>query len=113
VGGPEATVPAKLAVDFDHGFKNGSLRITVDDEPVLTRRLEGREKKKLVAFKGWKGSVSEVFELPPGRHTVRVQVNWDDNVRTGSIQGQFSAGATRYLDIDVGGLKKSLSLEWK
>jgi tRNA A-37 threonylcarbamoyl transferase component Bud32 len=113
VGSPEVTVPAKLAVDFDHGFKNGSLRISVDNEPVLTRRLEGREKKKLVAFKGWKGSVSEVFELPPGKHTVRVQVNWDDKERTESIKGQFSAGATRYLDIEVGGLNKSLSLEWR
>jgi hypothetical protein len=66
-----------------------------------------------VAFKGWKGSVSEVFELPPGKHTVRVQVNWDDKERTESIKGQFSAGATRYLDIEVGGLNKSLSLEWR
>jgi hypothetical protein len=111
--GTDPSRPAKLAIDFDHGFRSGSLRVIVDDEPALVRRLEGRAKKKLVAFKGWQGSVDEVLDLPPGPHTIRVQVAWDDNVRTATIKGQFAPDATRHLEIQVGGLKKSLSLEWK
>jgi len=30
-----------------------------------------------------------------------------------SIRGQFAPGATRHLDIQVGGLKKNVELDWK
>jgi hypothetical protein len=110
---PDAALPAKLAIDFEHGIKNGSLRVIVGDQPVLVERLAGTAKKKLVAFKGWKGSVDEVVDVPPGSHQVRVQVAWDDNIKSASIRGQFTPGVTRHLEIRLGGLKKNLSLEWK
>ena len=111
--GDDAMLPAKLAVSFDHAFKNGSLRIVVDDRPVLVRQLLGKATKKLVAFKGWKGSVDEVVEVPAGPHTVRVQVSWDDNVKSASVRAEFTAGATRHLDIQISGLKKNVELDWK
>jgi len=52
-------------------------------------------------------------DVPPGSHQVRVQVAWDDNIKSASLRGQFIPGVTRHLEIRVGGLKKNLSLEWK
>ena len=42
-----------------------------------------------------------------------VQVAWDANVKSASTCGQFAPGATRHLDIQIGGLKKNVELEWK
>ena len=52
--------------------------------------------------------------LPPGRTSApaRVQVSWEDNTKTQTIAGTFKPGATRRLEVRVGGLRKSLSLDW-
>ena len=55
----------------------------------------------------------DVLEVPPGRHTLRVQVHWEDNDRTERIQGNFRAGETRRLQVRLGRLRKNLSLEWE
>jgi predicted Ser/Thr protein kinase len=104
--------PAKLAIDFEHGLKSGTLRVWVDEDLVLNTRLESREKKKLIAFKSRKGAVTEVLEVKPGSHDVRVQVTWDDKVKTETVSGNFRSGVTRKLDVRVGGLKKNLSVGW-
>jgi serine/threonine protein kinase len=108
----EVQAPAKLAIAFEHGLKSGTLRVWVDEDLVLNTRLESREKKKLIAFKSRKGAVTEVLDVKPGTHDVRVQVTWDDKAKTETVSGNFRSGATRKLDVRVGGLKKSLSVGW-
>jgi hypothetical protein len=103
----------RLAIDFDHHLKSGILRVWVDEELVLDDRLDAQVEKKVVLFKVRKGSYKEVLEVPPGTHRVRVQVQWDDNERSESIEGAFTAGRTRRLDVSVGRLRKNLSLEWR
>jgi hypothetical protein len=56
--------------------------------------------------------VTEVLEVKPGSHDVRVQVTWDDRAKTETVSGNFRSGVTRKLDIRVGGLKKNLSVAW-
>jgi serine/threonine protein kinase len=104
--------PARLALDVEHSLKSASLRVWIDKELVLAKRLEGREQKKLIAFKSRKGALTEVLDVKPGPHTVRVQVTWEDNNKTETIGGTFRGGATRRLEVRVGGLRKNLSLEW-
>jgi tRNA A-37 threonylcarbamoyl transferase component Bud32 len=109
---PPAEVPARLTLDIEHSLETGALKVWVDRELVLSKRLEGKEQKKLIAFKGHKGALRAVLDVKPGSHIVRVQVTWDDNNKTETIGGTFKAGSSRHLEVRVGGLRKNLSLEW-
>ena len=53
------------------------------------------------------------LEIPPGLHEVRVEVRWDDNLRTERIVGNFRPGATRRLEASLGRIRRDLNLEWK
>ena len=111
----KAGEPARLLIDFEHSLKSGALRVWVDDTPVVEERLGGRVTKDIVGIQFRKGRHSDTLELTPGRHEVRVQVSWDDNFKTESIWGRFQPGSTRRLKAKLGGLgglRKSLSLEW-
>jgi len=105
---------AKLAIAFEHPLEEGTLRVWVDDELVLDEPLDSQKTKKVVVFKGRKGSLAQVLEVLPGDHEIRVEVAWDDNVKTKRISGNFDADTTRRLSAKVGGLlKKGLSLKWE
>lgn len=108
-----ATEAAFLAVDFEHPLRTGRLRLWVDDEKMFEDTLDGRVNKKILTLKLRKGRVTERLELSPGRHQIRVQVLWDDNERTETITGTFTAGMTRRLEIRLGRLRKDLTLDWK
>lgn len=106
--------PARLAIDFEHPLKDGHLRVWVDDDLVLDRAVDSRVTKKIVVFERRKGSVDEEIEVSAGRHRVKVEVAWDDNVRTETITATFRPAATRRLAAHLGGLiKKDLSLYWE
>lgn len=105
--------PGKLAIDFEHPLKDGLLRIWLEEELVVEQRLAGEAAKKALVFSVRKGSYRDVLEVAPGRHTLRVQVTWDDNSKTDAIVGTFRPGATRRLQVRLGRLRKNLSLEWE
>jgi serine/threonine-protein kinase len=117
--GERSTVDAaRLAVDFEHSLKHGTLRVWVDDVLVVEERLDSRVTRKVAALKLRKGSVEETLEMSPGRHEVKVQVAWEDNVKTQYISGHFSPGSTRRLSAKLGAglgglVKKDLKLEWE
>jgi hypothetical protein len=79
----------------------------------VTEALDSRVTKKVLSFEVRKGTYRDDLEVAPGPHEVRVQVRWDDNERTDRIQGRFEAGQTRRLEIRMGRLRKSLSLDWR
>jgi Protein kinase domain len=105
--------PGKLSIDFEHPLKNGLLRIWLDEDLVVEQRLAGETEKKALVFTVRKGSYRDVLEVAPGRHTLRVQVAWDDDSKTDAIVGTFQPGATRRLQVRLGRLRKNLSLEWE
>ncbi|HET7292925.1 MAG TPA: serine/threonine-protein kinase [Vicinamibacteria bacterium] len=110
--------PAQLAVDFEHSLEQGTLRVWVDDALVVEADLDSRVTKKVVVLRSRKGRVEETLELSPGTHEVRVQVAWDDNVKTKHIAGHFASGAIRRLSAKLGGgvtglVKKDLKLVWE
>jgi hypothetical protein len=89
------------------------VRLWVDDDLVLEEELDGRVTRKILSFRVRKGTVEELLEVPPGRRQVKVQVRWDDNIKSEAIAGTFKAGATRRLEIRVSRLLGGLSLRWK
>ena len=105
--------PGRLRIDFDHPLRSGTLRIFVDDELALEEGLSGQPRKKALVFKRHEGSFRDELEIPPGLHEVRVEVRWDDNLKTARIVGNFRPGATRRLEASLGRIRRDLNLEWK
>jgi serine/threonine-protein kinase len=105
--------PGRLAIDFEHPLKAGLLRIWLDEELVVEQRLVGQPEKKALVFSVRRGSFRDVLEVTPGRHTLRVQVAWEDSAKSEAISGTFRSGATRRLQVRLGRLRKNLSLEWE
>jgi hypothetical protein len=110
---PGAPEPARLAIDFDHHLRSGTLEVWVDDELVLEEPIEGRVTQKVLSFRLRKGSVQETLEVAPGTHEVRVQVSWDGRRRSARVTGVFKAGVTRRLDVSVARLTRELALDWR
>jgi serine/threonine-protein kinase len=111
-----APASAQLMIDFEHSLKSGTLRVWVDDDEVIEEQLDGRVTKDIGGLKLRKGRHSDSLALAPGRHVVRVQVDWEDGTRTESIRGNFEPGQTRRLQArmgSLGGLRRNLSLEWR
>ncbi len=112
---PDASTPARLTFSFEHSLKSGALRVWVDDQPVIEEDIGGRVTKEIAGSKRRKGRISDTFEVAPGRREVRVQVSWDDNVKTENAWANFKAGSMLRLKAKLGGLgglRKDLSLEW-
>jgi eukaryotic-like serine/threonine-protein kinase len=115
---PEAVVPpplepGRLSIDFDHPLRTGRLRVYVDDELALEERITGQRRKKALVFGVHQGTFREALDVAPGLHEVRVEVRWDDNVRSERIVGNFRPGATRRLDVNLGRIRRDLKLEWR
>jgi len=111
-----ALLPAqagRLRIDFDHPLRSGTLRVFVDDEQTLEEALTGEKRKKALVFGLHEGSSQNDLEVSPGLHEVRIEVRWDDNVRTERIVGDFRPGVTRRLEASLGRIRRDLSLEWK
>jgi serine/threonine protein kinase len=106
------TPTSRLSIDFKHSIEKGRLVLSVDGNKVLDRRIRGAVKKSLLGIKIREGRVLQVIELSPGRHEITVKVLWGDDERNGRITGTFTAGTTRRLSAQLGGIGKSLSVEW-
>jgi hypothetical protein len=103
----------RLAIDFRHHLKSGRLYVWVDDEVVLDEELDARIAKKVVGIPVRKGLVAQAVEVEPGQRRVKVQVRWDDNIKTETTAATFKPNATRTLQIRVSRVLGGLSLEWK
>jgi hypothetical protein len=113
---PEATVeadqPAELLIDFEHSLKTGVFRIFIDDLLVVDQPFGGRVTRRIVGMEMRKGRLIQTLEVLPGKRNVRVQVSWDDNVKTERSQTFFNPGGRLKLKAKVTGLRKGLSIEW-
>jgi eukaryotic-like serine/threonine-protein kinase len=113
---PEARVaeePGRLAIDFDHHLRSGNLRVWIDDEEVLDQGFGGKVTKKIFSIRIRKGSVDELLNVTPGRHEVKVQVQWEGNTRTDSTWANFKPGGTRTLEIRILRVVNVMTLGWK
>ena len=108
------TVPrARLAIDFEHPLKSGTIRVWLGTTLIVDEALDGRVTRRLVAFKVRKGTFQEVVEVSPGRYTVTVEVKWDETRRLERISGNLRVGSPTHLKIRIGRLRKDLSVDWE
>ena len=107
--------PARLVLDFEHSLKSGVLRFFVDDLLVMEQPFGGKVTRKIVGLEMRKGHLTQTVEIAPGLRNLRVQVSWEDNVKTERTQSFLSPGGRFRLKAKLGsfgGLRKDLSLEW-
>jgi hypothetical protein len=98
---------------MEHHLKSGTVRVWLDDKLVVEEVLDARITKKILFFNLRKGVVQEVLKVSPGKHDLKVQVKWDDNLETRRISGTFRPGATRHLEIGISRLGGDLSVAWR
>ena len=104
-----------LSVEFEHSLKSGIFRVYVDNLRVIDEPFGGRITRKIAGMEMRKGFLAETLEITPGLRTVKVEVLWDDNVKTERSQTFFNPGSKLRLKAklgSMGGLRKDLSLEW-
>lgn len=89
------------------------MRLWLDGALLIEEDLEGRVTRNVAGLKLRKGGFEKEVELEPGRHTVRVQVKWEDNDKSDALTGVFAPGESRLLEIRIGRLRKNLSAEWR
>jgi len=109
----EAQGPGRLAIDFDHHLRSGTLRVWIDDEPVLEQGIGARVTRKIFSIRIRKGSLDQILEVAPGRHEVKVQLQWEGNTRTEFTAATFKPGVTRTLEIRILRVLNVLTLEWR
>ena len=77
-------------------LKQGRLRLWVDGTLRLDKRL-GKGTVARVALRPLGDSARGGIEVAPGVHDVKVEVAWDDNVRTERVRATFRPGDRRVL----------------
>jgi serine/threonine-protein kinase len=112
-GVPDPSDMARLLVDFEHALKSGTMRLWVDERLLLEEDLEGRVKRQLVGLKWRSGGFHKELPVAPGKHTIRVQVVWEDNDKSDTLFGTLEPGESRRVEVRVGRLRKNVSVEWK
>jgi serine/threonine-protein kinase len=106
-------LPGRLAIDFDHHLRSGTLKVWIDGREALDQGFGGKVRKKILSYRVRKGSLDETLEVAPGRREVRVQVQWDGNTRTETAVATFKPGATRTLEVRILRFLNVLTLEWR
>jgi len=105
-----APEPARIALSLEHRFKQGTLRVWIDEKLVLERELQGRQTRKILIFKSRKGSLAEVLDVAPGTRQLRLEVEGEGGTRSGRVEAVLKSRETRLLEVKVGG---KVDLAWK
>ncbi|MGA8215843.1 MAG: serine/threonine-protein kinase [Candidatus Sulfotelmatobacter sp.] len=92
----------RLGIAVEHHFVTADLSVWIDDRQIYSHSLHGAIKKRVVVFKGVEGYLSDVVQLTPGDHRIRVRVLSADGSyeESGSISGTFAPGSEKLLVID-------------
>jgi serine/threonine protein kinase len=104
---------AMLEIEVDHKFADAHMSIWVDDVLTYMHPLAGTEKKRLIVFRHIQGHEFHAVQIPPGKHSLRVQVTSGAGLseQSATIDGEFASGTENMLRIlfdDNGEMKLSL-----
>ncbi len=105
---------ALLEIEIDHKFVDARLSIWVDDLLTYTGPLEGIEKRHLVMFRQVQGHEFHAFQIPPGKHLLKVWVSPGGNLsdQAATIAGKFASGKETRLRVNFDNSgKMNLSLQ--
>lgn len=105
----------QLGIAVEHHFVTADLSVWIDDRQSYSHSLRGAIKKRVVLFKGVEGYLSDVVQLTPGDHRIRVRVLSADGSydESGSISGTFAPGSERLLAIDFDSHNRRMRLAFE
>jgi hypothetical protein len=97
----EQSASCQLGIAVQHHFMTADLSVWIDDQASYNHSLSGTTRKRVVFFKGVEGYLSDVVQLTPGEHQIRVRVLSADGSydESSSILGTFDADTKRLLTV--------------
>jgi serine/threonine-protein kinase len=92
----------QLGIAVEHHFVTADISVWIDDRASYSHSLRGATKKRVMLFKGVEGYLSDVVQLKPGDHQIRVRVLSADGSydESDSISGTFAPGSEKLLAVD-------------
>lgn len=92
----------QLGIAVEHHFVTADISVWIDNQASYSHSLRGAIRKRVVLFKGVEGYLSDVVQLSPGEHQIRVRVLSADGAydESGSISGTFTSGSNKLLAVD-------------
>jgi serine/threonine-protein kinase len=98
----DQTESCQLGIAVQHHFVTADLSVWIDDAATYSHSLRGAIRKRVVLFGGVEGYLSDVVQLTPGDHRIRVRVVSADSSydESSMISGSFSAGSEKLLAVD-------------
>ncbi|MGB9203858.1 MAG: serine/threonine-protein kinase [Terriglobales bacterium] len=105
----------QLDIAVKHHFVTADLSVWIDDRKSYSHSLRGAIRKRVVLFKGVEGYLSDVVQLTPGDHRIRVRVLSADGSydESSSISGTFAPGSEKLLVIDFDNHKRRMRLAFE
>lgn len=89
--------PTRVTLALQHPFGSGSLRVKVDDRVVVATSLQGMPVRRNGETTGYDGRLSTDFSVPPGRHTIQVEVRSGETALVQSVELRTAGGESRRL----------------
>jgi serine/threonine-protein kinase len=108
---PTPARTARLTLAVEHNVRAGSMRVFVDQKPLLNKELTAQKTRKAIIFRGRRGEVFETIDLAPGERAIRIEVKDGAATLSGQTTGSFKRGETKLLEVKVGGGR--VELEWR
>jgi serine/threonine-protein kinase len=109
----ESDEPAELLIVLRHFVRVGQMRVFVNGERLIDTEIRAQQAKKLVAVTIREGRYTNTLVLPPGKHEIRVEVDWDEHRRALSTFASFAGGSRRTLDLELVRLTRELVGTWR
>jgi serine/threonine-protein kinase len=105
----------QLGIAVKHHFVTADLSVWIDDRESYSHSLRGATKKRVVLFKGVEGYLSDVVQLTPGDHRIRVRVLSADGSHdeSSSISGTFAPGSEKLIVIDFDNHQRRMRLAFE
>lgn len=105
----------QLGIAVEHHFVTADLSVWIDDRQSYSHSLRGAIKKRVLFFTGVEGYLSDVVQLTPGDHRIRVRVlsaegSYDESA---SISGTFAPGSEKLLVIDFDNHNRGMRLAFE
>ena len=106
------TSTIQLAVQ--HQFKEATLSVWIDEQLALTLALHGGTQKRLVVFRGVRGSGSETLQVPAGSHVLRLKAKSADQSidLSKTISANFIGGDDKTLQVTFDKRNTTMYLNW-
>jgi hypothetical protein len=114
--GQEVVVPlSTVELTVHHQFKDATISVWVDGKLALTRQLHGGTQKHLVLFNGVRGSESETFQVPAGKHVLKLRTQTADQTidLSKTVSADLIGGGDKTLAVTFDKHNAAMLVEWQ